>query len=205
MDYTRLTDSELAEFAGNAATKLAEHSVTCFDAATADELAAKIGTKGDALAADLEEIVRLRTMIQSINARKAERRAEIRHELSLLKYALRAWRGSASDHKLLGLTYRKKWTNVTANDPTGLVVNGQSNGVNVIRFKGNNKPHRVVYHLWRRDSKAGKWQLIGQTTKQTYEDNPVTPGQHYEYKVMAVGSKTKSGWSNAGVVYEEGK
>ncbi|MEQ1922683.1 MAG: hypothetical protein ABL952_09255, partial [Pyrinomonadaceae bacterium] len=88
-----------------------------------------------------------------------------------------------------------------AQDPTNLSAFGYSNGVNTLRFDGNNKPGRVVYELWRRHGDTVDWYLHMTTRRQRLIDTPVSPGQYYMYKVRAVGARSVSNFSNVAVVY----
>ena len=92
-------------------------------------------------------------------------------------------------------------TRYIAQDPTELSAFGYSNGVNTIVFKGNNKPGRVIFEIWRRHGDTAGWALHATTRRQRHTDTPVTPGQYYEYKVRAVASRSTSNFSNTAVVY----
>lgn len=78
---------------------------------------------------------------------------------------------------------------------------GYSNGVNKIRFSGNNRNGRVNYEIWRRHGDTVGWSLHATTKRQRFTDTPVTPGQYYEYKVRAAAATNTSNFSNAAVVY----
>jgi hypothetical protein len=88
-----------------------------------------------------------------------------------------------------------------AQTPSGLAVEGFSNGVNKGTFKGNNKGASIVYQIFRRDGDEGDWRMVDSVKSGKFTDEGVTPGQYYEYKVRAKASKTISQFSNSAVVY----
>lgn len=45
------------------------------------------------------------------------------------------------------------------------------------------------------------WLLHATTRRQSFADTPVVPGQFYEYRVRAVGSRSVSNFSYSAVVY----
>lgn len=104
-------------------------------------------------------------------------------------------------YKACGFTFPKTGAKVIAYDPTKLTATGASNGVNQIRFSGNNRTGSVIYEIWRRQGDEGGWGIIITTKRQIATDSPVTPGQYYEYKVRAVASTNVSNFSNSAVVY----
>lgn len=89
----------------------------------------------------------------------------------------------------------------TPQAPTDLAAEGTSNGLNTLRFTGNNKSGYVRYEIWRREGDSGDWMIIGVTIKRSYSDQGVTPGQYYEYKVRATNRGLYSAYSNSAVVY----
>ena len=76
-----------------------------------------------------------------------------------------------------------------------------SNGVNKLRFDGNNGWSRIQYEIWRREGRSGSWMLLSTTSKQSFTDTPVVPGQFYEYKVRALAATAVSAFSGTAVVY----
>lgn len=201
MNYRRLSDTDLAQFAKNIFKRLSSGALSCFDQALSDQLAAELGPECEAFAADLSESLELRSRLASVNARKREHRTSLIDRLASVSKHMRSKGASGADHDLCGFTFRKGWTRIMANDPADLVVTGMSNGVNVVSFDGNNTSQVVKYEIWRRGRGDKKWAFLGNSSRQTYFDQPVVPGDFYEYKVRAIGSHNESNWSNVGSVY----
>lgn len=122
--------------------------------------------------------------------------------MSQVKNALLAGLAPKDQYDLCGFDYREFASGpYQPADPTELSAFGYSNGVNEVKFRGNNKPGYVVYEIWRRHGDTAAWALHSTTSKQAFSDTPVTPGQYYEYKVRATAAKAVSNFSNSAVVY----
>jgi hypothetical protein len=86
--------------------------------------------------------------------------------------------------------------------PTGLAASGFSNGVNILKFSGNNVPGTVTYIVEARLGPAEPYTIVGTSTKQSFKHFGVVPGQYYRYRVRAQASRGMvSDWSNEGVIY----
>jgi hypothetical protein len=201
MNFRKLTDSELVDFAKNVGQKLSDHKIECLDNAVADGLAAALAPINTSFEAKIEESAESEAATQAINAQKRSQRAQVEKKLGTIQDFLTANEGPEADYDQCGFNFPKAKSTVIANDPTGLTAVGTSNGVNTLAFKGNNKSGSVVYEIWRRQGDEGAWGIIAATKKQTYADTPVTPGQYYEYKVRAKAAKSVSNYSNSAVVY----
>ena len=122
--------------------------------------------------------------------------------LAQVKNALLAGLAPREQYDICGFGFRTTMVGpYIAQDPTDLSAFGYSNGVNTIKFKGNNGLNSVVYEIWRRQGDTGEWTLLATTKKQTFIDAPVKPGQYYEYKARAKAAKLISHFSNSAVVY----
>ena len=85
--------------------------------------------------------------------------------------------------------------------PTELSATGFANGVNKLKFRGNNGPNKVNYVL--EANKGDGWFIIGATRSQSFKHTGVTPGQGYQYRVRAQASRgLVSAWSNTASVYD---
>lgn len=204
MDFRRLGDGELAGFTKNVVNRLTDHEIDCLPDETADLLAAGLALLNDAFEADIERTRVLEAELRSLYASRRTRQPQIIRKLSQVAKTLGARHGTAADYELCGFSPRRSWTRIVAQDPTDLVVTGQPNGVNVLRFKGNNRRGNIRYEIWRRKSRSDEWSLIDTTAKQSFRDSPVVPGQYYEYKVRAAAAKTESNFSDIAVVYPDG-
>lgn len=201
MNYRKLSDADLVDFAKNVESNLTGHKVACLDNAAADDLAATLTPLNATFETKIEESAASEAATQAVNAEKRIQRAQVEERLGTVQDFLTANKGLEADYDRCGFNYPKAKSTVVANDPTELTAFGTSNGVNSLAFKGNNKSGSVVYEIWRRHGDEGPWGIIATSKKQNYADTPVTPGQYYEYKVRAVASKSTSNYSNSAVVY----
>lgn len=87
------------------------------------------------------------------------------------------------------------------NDPTECAALGYSQGYIDITFKGNNPAGYVIYELWRLEGDTNPWHLQAISGKQKFRDQPVVPGEYYNYKVRANAARHLSDFSNTAVVY----
>lgn len=201
MNFRRLTEAELADFAQNVNTLLGGTLLTAIDTNVRADLAAAIGTlpatlATQAAAASVAEAERKASVSQRNTSR-----SQVRSLMSQVRDALKAGLAPKDQYDLCGFDFPTLRSTYEAVDPTKLSAFGYSNGVNVVRFSGNNKPGQVIYEVWRRHGDTAAWALHATTKKQSYTDTGVTPGQYYEYKVWAVAAKSVSNFSNSGVVY----
>lgn len=201
MDYRKLSDADLVDFSKNVATQLLAHTVEGIDNALADDLAATLTPLNTSYETKIESGVQSRGMKQSTTAEKASLREEVLGRLAKVRNYLVAAESPKKAYEQCGFTYQSDRTIVIAADPTDLVAVGTSNGVNQIRFNGNNKPSTVTYEIWRMHGDTAPWGIIATTRRQAYTDTPVTPGQYYAYKVRSVAATNQSNYSNVAVVY----
>lgn len=203
MNFRDLSDTDLMSFALAVETGLSGHKVTAFDNALADELAAAIAAINAAYQTSIKNAFVAETVKQAAMAAKRDDREREEAQLSLILSFLKANRAPAGDYEMLGFKApRPAASRYIARDPDELAAVGASNGVNMLRFKGNNTPGRVKYQIWRRDGLEGEWALIDFSSQQRYVDDPVVPGQRYEYKIRAQAARSISNFSNMAVVYE---
>jgi hypothetical protein len=96
-------------------------------------------------------------------------------------------------------------SNVTMPEkPTKLSAVGHANGVNVLKFKGNNGPNTVNYVAQARSPGDKKWEMIGSTRSQSFRHQDVTPGVPVQYRVRAEATRgLVSPWSNTAAVYDQ--
>jgi hypothetical protein len=91
---------------------------------------------------------------------------------------------------------------ITPQTPTQLSAAGYSNGVNVLRFTGNNVPGTVTYIIEARIGGDPEYRMVGTCTKQLFHHFGVIPGRFYQYRIRAQASRgLVSDWSNEAVVY----
>ncbi|MBK8301977.1 MAG: hypothetical protein IPK98_00640 [Chloracidobacterium sp.] len=202
MDFRKLGDLDLAGFAANVVAVLGGPDLPAVDAVVKTSLTTEFGT----LPATLETETLAATVAEddrksAVSARRATRRQvvallkKVRDTLMASEAPEKEWAKAGFDYPDLVLT------RYIAQDPANLSAFGYSNGVNTLRFDGNNKPGRVVYEIWRRHGDTVDWYLHMTTRRQRLIDTPVSPGQYYMYKVRAVGARSVSNFSNVAVVY----
>jgi hypothetical protein len=86
--------------------------------------------------------------------------------------------------------------------PTELSVVGYSNGVNDLKFTGNNTPNSVRYLVEAKVGDATDYVIIGVSKAQRFKHAGVTPGVKHQYRIYAQTTRGKvSDWSNEAVVY----
>ena len=201
MNYRALSDNDLADFASNVSTLLAGTELDAIDPNVRRDLQTALGT----LPADMSTQTAAAAIAEAerkaaVSAKNATRKTLI-SLMSQVRDALRAGRAPEKQYSLCQFDYPKGPSIVQPETPTELVASGTSNGVNTLRFSGNNKSGTVVYEIWRLSGDTAPFTIIATTRKQAFEDAPVTPGQYYNYKVRAVASRARSNFSNVAVVY----
>ena len=202
MDFRKLGDLDLAGFAVNVVAALGGAALPAIDAAVKTSLTAEFGTlpatlETQALAAAVAEDDR-----KAAVSAKREMRRQVIAMLKKVRDTLMASEAPEKEWVKAGFDYPDLvLTRYIAQDPTNLSAFGYSNGVNTLRFDGNNRAGRVVYELWRRHGDTVDWYLHMTTRRQRLIDTPVQPGQYYMYKVRAVGARSVSNFSNVAVVY----
>lgn len=202
MNFRRLTDNDLADMAANVAVLLAGTELSAINAAFRASVAAAIGTLPEALEEQTAAASNAEgTRKAAVSTKNATRELLIAY-LAQVKNALRAGVATKDQYDLCGFDFPETSSGpYQAQDPTELTALGYSNGVNRIKFRGNNSQNSAVYEVWRREGDEGQWALLAMTKKRSFLDAPVKPGQYYEYKVRAQSAKTMSNFSNIAAVY----
>ena len=200
-NYRQMTDLELADFAKNVKLLLEGTLLKAIDTNVRTELALNFGTLPATLATQAAAAVAAEAERKAAVSTKNATRTELVTLVSQVRAALRAGLASKDQYDLCGFDFPSLPSPYDPADPSDLSATGTSNGVNTVRFAGNNKNGRVVYEVWRRQGDSGAWVLHATTKKQRFTDTGVTPGQYYEYKVRAAAARAVSNFSNSGVVY----
>lgn len=202
MDFRRLTDNDLADFAVNVLALLGGTQLSAINTTVRTALSAAIGTLPDELSDQVRQASTAEAVRMAAVSTKNASREQIIAYMAQVKNALLAGLAPKEQYDLCGFDYREFPSGpYQPSDPTELSAFGYSNGVNEVKFRGNNKPGYVVYEIWRRHGDTAAWALHSTTSKQSFTDTPVTPGQYYEYKVRATAAKSVSNFSNSAVVY----
>jgi hypothetical protein len=202
MDIARLTRSELADFTANLVTLLTGTELASIDAAVRAELIAAFGTLPAQLAAQTAAATAIDNEKQSVFSSRDETAEVLELLTRRTRDYLKAGDAPKSELELAGFGMRKQRSNAfIAETPSDLAAVGFSNGVNKGSFTGNNRSGMVVYEIWRREGDEGAWHSHILTSKQSFKDEGVTPGQYYEYRVRARARQNDSDYSNTTVVY----
>jgi hypothetical protein len=202
MRIEHLPSNELAIFAAHITELLAGGELSAIDPAVRAALIAAIGTKPATLSVRTARAEALDGEKKAAFSARDETHADIVEWSRQVRDLLKAVGAPKHQFDLCGFDYPAARSNTYhAQEPTNVAAVGYSNGVNTIRFKGNNRHGLVTYEIWRREGATSSWQPYALTRKQSFDDMNVTPGQYYEYRVRAVAAKTTSGFSNATIVY----
>jgi hypothetical protein len=202
MDISRLNRSELADFTANLVTLLGGTELASIDAAVRADLIAAFGTLPLQLATQTAAAAAIDNEKQSAFSSRDETAGELEFLTRQTRDYLKASNAPKKEFDLAGFDYPQgRAAEYFAQTPTDLAAVGFSNGVNTGRFVGNNRGYPVVYEVWRREGDDGAWHSHILTTKQSFKDEGVTPGQYYEYRVRARARKNVSDYSNTTVVY----
>ncbi len=201
MNFRTLSENDLSDFAANVSTLLDGDEITAVDKNVRTSLGAAIG----ALPAGLKTQTAAATVAEAERKAAVSARNDTRGELRVLmgrvRDALKAGVAPKKQYDLCGFDFPTSRSTYEAQDPTNLSAFGYSNGINKVRFSGNNKPGQVVYEIWRLNGDTAPWGLHATTKRQNFDDTGVTPGEYYEYKVRAVAARNVSNFSNSAVVY----
>lgn len=109
---------------------------------------------------------------------------------------------SASLLELLGLDANdSNLTGSTPQQPTALVAEGFSNGINALKWNKNGNKPNTVYIIEARAETAPDFVFVGTTTKTKFAHKNQTPGARKFYRVKAIRKETESTYSNEAVVY----
>lgn len=202
MRLDRLNGNILADMARNLITLLEGSELSAIDENVRAGLIAMIGTKPAELSAQTAAAEAIDNEKQAAYSARDMTHSEVAEWVRRVRDLLRAVRADDTQLDLAGfITPTRRKNAYTAADPTDVAAVGFSNGINEVRYVGNNRHGLVVYEIWRRTGREGEWQKHDLTRKQRYLDRGVIPGQYYEYRVRAVAAQNVSGFSNTTVVY----
>lgn len=200
-DFRALDPNALADFAENVSTLLGGTELSAIDSNVRTDLLTAVGTLPATLATlAADQVIAFDAMKAATSVRDGVA-DEVIVLMGQVRDYLRAGKAPKDQWDLCGFDYPKERSINIPQTPVDLSGAGQSNGVNDLKFKGNNPQGGVFYEMYRREGDEGPWGLLGTTTRQNYHDTPVTPGQYYEYKVRAANSNGASDFSGSVVIY----
>ncbi len=204
MNFRILPRADLVEFAKNAAAAIANGKVSGFLPAQNTALSTAISNSADFLDdADKKAVASMAQARADIAIAQGGRR-DLLNLLSGGKFGMRGVQASADEYAAVGFDPPADPANITTpQTPSKLAATGYSNGVNELRFKGNNDPGKVIYIIEATTGDDAGYAMIGSSKKQSFKHRGVTPGQHYEYRVQAQATRGMvSEWSNTAAVYD---
>jgi hypothetical protein len=205
MNQNNLNRAELVDFARNAALQIAAGNVSGLLPAQEAAMAAAIEEAAAELAqADGEQVALAAAGRQAMEIARQKQSAMLKL-LQLAKDTLKGIDSPANEFDLLGydppVRTRKP---VRPKKPNGLAATGYSNGVNVLKFKGNNRPGSVTYVVEARIGDAADWVMIGISKKQTFRHIGFKPGVPVRYRIRAEAARGNfSAYSNEAGIYGE--
>ncbi len=168
MNYRKLSDNNLADFGANVSALLSGTQLSAINAAVRTGLQTAIGTLPDDLNAQTMQAAVADAGRKAVVSAKNATREQLIDRMAQVRNALLA---PKNQFDLCGFDFRETTAGtVEAQDPTDLSAFGYSNGVNQLKFKGNNRAGTVVYEIWRRQGDTGAWALLSTTKKQSFDD-----------------------------------
>jgi hypothetical protein len=203
MNPRHLSRPEVVDFARNAAAAVAAGKIAGITPAEAADLVAALNAATDKLAESDQKVVAARAAYHEATQNASVDEADVIKILTTLKFKMRGLHSSASEYKAAGFDPPADPTNrIEPVAPTNLSAAGFFNGLNRLKYRGNNPPGTVIYTIEGRTSLTAEYSIVGSTHKQSFKHAPVTPGQFYQYRVRAEAtSGLVSEWSNEAVVY----
>jgi hypothetical protein len=199
-----MTRAELAEFARNAATQVAAGKVTGLRPEQVIAFSEGLELDADELSAVDAEIMALRSALMAATQRGRDiKKRNLRRNQSL-KYAMKSVHSPASQFDAVGFDppAERRRVPIAPQRPTEVSVTGNSNGVNKLRFMGNNAPNSVSYLIEARIGDAPDYVIVGVSKAQWFKHTGVTPGVKHQYRIYAQTTRgLVSERSNEAVVY----
>jgi hypothetical protein len=198
-----LPSAELVDFTANAAVAVANGKISGF-------LAAQNTSYSDALTDANAELAAADTNLMATKAAQGEaaaiveeKRALVLKLISEVKFAMKGVDAPTPDYEALNLDPPATSRSIVMpQTPTQLAAAGFSNGVNSLKWVGNNASGAVTYVIEAKIGDTAPYVIVGTATKQSFKHLGVTPGEFYQYHVRAQASRgLTSDWSNEAVVY----
>jgi len=197
----RSSRAGLAVLGRNAAKAIADGKVSGFLPEQNVAFSTALLAEANALDEDEKMVVKLEAQKSAKVSEAQERRLRLLRIMTESKYAMRSVGSPDDEYEALGYDPpADPRSRVKPKTPSGLAATGFSNGVNGLKWKGNNVSGRVLFLI---EANSGDgWFMIGSTRKIKFSHKGVTPGQPYEYRVRAEATRGQvSAWSNKAAVY----
>jgi hypothetical protein len=205
MNQNTLNRSDLVDFARNAALQIVQGKVTGMLPDQSLEIAASIIEAADELwLADGDQVAKVAASREATEVAQ-QKQAAVLKLLQLAKDTMKGLDSPTNEYEVIGFDAPVRGRKpIRPKRPTGLSVTGYSNGLNLLKFKGNNRPGSVTYVIEARIGDAEDWAIIGISQKQSFRHTGVKPGVPVLYRVRAQAARgTMSADSNQAGIYRE--
>lgn len=198
MDFRKLSDASLVDFAQNITVKAFTDPASY--GLQASQVSALDG--GDDLDNAIQNALQARTDSLEKTELKNTSRQSLIDTLAQIKTQMRASDATADKFLDLGFdAYDLIASPIIPVAPTDLTATGDSTRQNYLKWQGNNKSGTVTYIIEVRSGDEGVWTFVDAVKAQRFTHQNVIPGQYYEYRVKAKSAKFVSAHSNTAVVY----
>lgn len=199
-DHRRLSNSEFRYLLNDIFTKAggneAEFGLT---PAIVDD----VKDRRDGMTAKIDDKVAKKAAAKASTSALNLERKDANELVSDLKMAMRAAKVSANKFIELGFDADDLTPSAVALfTPSGLVVQGFSNGTNELKFNRNGNKQGPTFLIEARIGEATDYIIIGTTRKQNFKHLGQKPGVKIVYRVRAQRGDDFSQYSNDAVVYE---
>jgi len=140
---------------------------------------------------------------QAATVAMQEERDEVNRKVSYYNKIFKADSGiSNSLIESLGLNANTDgFTPTIPVEPTDLVAEGRSNGINYLKFNRNGNKSAVNFIIEAKIGDSADYVFVAVTTKTRFEHKNQTPGVRVFYRVKAVRGDLESAYSNEAVIY----
>jgi hypothetical protein len=203
MNPRNLSRAELVDFIKNAATVVAAGKISGLLPAQVTSISDELNAIAVRLAFDDSAQVAGVAAAMELTQIAQDDRFDGLDALQQLKYMMKGLGSPASEFDAVGFDPPAEGRSIIMPQaPTQLAAAGYSNGVNVLRFIGNNVPGTVTYIIEARIGDDPEYHMVGSSTRQLFRHFGVIPGRFYQYRIRAQASRgIVSDWSNEAVVY----
>jgi hypothetical protein len=203
MNPNYMKRADLAQFGREVATRIASGKVSGLRPEQLSHFATVIADLSSELAsADLQQLD-LRLASLESTRRAQDKRVLLLKALQEFKYTMKSLRSPAREFDSVGFDPPAKVRRiVTPQTPCGLSSSGFSNGVNELKFTGNNPPKSVTYIIEAKIGDSPRYVIVGISRNQRFRHIGVRPGEMHQYRIRAQSARgLVSDWSNEAVVY----
>ena len=203
MNPNYLNRADLAAFGRNTATQIAIGKVSGLLAEQIASISAAIADASESLAELDRRQMEIRAAAIEATTLAQEKRIYLLKLLQDLKYLMKGNRCALHEFDIVGFDEPVIGRHpVVPQTPGKLAATGYSNGVNRLRFSGNNGAGRVTYTIEAKIGDSLVYVMIGTSKRQQFQHTGVKPGMPILYRIRAQAARGMvSNWSNEAAVY----